>query len=54
MSTELHTLPVPPATEVVLCDACWHAEAAHDVISRRYCAATMAGAVSRTCICAGQ
>lgn len=54
MSTESLVTTEGPATDTALCDACHHPEAAHDTISRRYCAATMAGATSRTCICAGQ
>jgi hypothetical protein len=34
-----------------LCDACAHDADGHDPIARRFCAATVAGALSRTCIC---
>ena len=53
MSTELLKTDTP-TVETTLCDACRHPEAEHDTISRRYCAATMAAASSRDCICAGQ
>ncbi|SHN47775.1 RGCVC family protein [Cryptosporangium aurantiacum] len=33
------------------CDVCAHETAAHDPISRRYCAATLANALTRLCIC---
>jgi len=34
------------------CSVCAHASAGHDAISERYCAATLANALSRNCICA--
>jgi hypothetical protein len=33
------------------CDVCPHPLAAHDVIGRRFCAATLTGAITRGCIC---
>lgn len=33
------------------CDACGHAQSAHDLISTRWCAATSLGVGSRACIC---
>ncbi|GAA0223315.1 RGCVC family protein [Cryptosporangium japonicum] len=33
------------------CDVCGHDTAAHDPISRRYCAATLTNALTRDCIC---
>jgi len=33
------------------CDVCTHSASGHDHISRRYCAATLANALSRNCIC---
>jgi hypothetical protein len=33
------------------CLACAHPEDAHDVISTRYCTATIAGALTRGCAC---
>jgi hypothetical protein len=42
-------LPFPPA--VAVCDVCPHPAAAHDAISRRFCDATLTGALSRGCIC---
>jgi hypothetical protein len=33
------------------CSVCGHESAAHDPISRRYCAATQANALTRDCIC---
>jgi hypothetical protein len=40
---------LPPALAV--CDVCPHPAAAHDVISRRYCDATLTSAITRGCIC---
>jgi hypothetical protein len=42
-------LPLPAAQAV--CDVCPHAAAAHDGIGRRYCDATLTGALTRGCIC---
>ena len=42
-------LPVP--RELAVCDVCPHPAAAHDVISRRFCDATLVGAITRGCIC---
>lgn len=36
---------------VETCGVCTHPVAAHDLIARRYCAATQANAISRKCIC---
>jgi hypothetical protein len=36
-----------------LCAVCPHAEDAHDSISLRYCAVTVAGAWQRGCVCGG-
>ncbi|WP_236790903.1 RGCVC family protein [Amycolatopsis sp. GM8] len=36
------------------CTACRHSWNSHDSIARRYCTATMAGGVSRGCVCAGR
>jgi hypothetical protein len=33
------------------CVACAHPWSAHDVISARYCTATVAGALTRGCVC---
>ena len=33
------------------CLACEHPMSAHDVISARFCAATLAGTLSRRCVC---
>jgi hypothetical protein len=33
------------------CLACAHPMSAHDVISARFCTATLAGALSRGCVC---
>ncbi|MFG1924640.1 RGCVC family protein [Cryptosporangium sp. NPDC048952] len=33
------------------CDVCAHASEGHDPISDRYCAATLANALTRHCIC---
>jgi hypothetical protein len=41
--------PRPDAQAV--CDVCPHPAAAHDVISRRFCSATLSGAITRGCIC---
>jgi hypothetical protein len=40
---------MPPALAV--CDVCPHPAAAHDAISRRFCDATLTGAITRGCIC---
>ncbi len=39
------------AAPVPLCDVCRHTEASHDAIGRRFCAATLNGALTRGCIC---
>jgi hypothetical protein len=36
---------------VETCDACDHEQTEHDPIARRYCAATLANALTRGCIC---
>ena len=41
----------PPMVPVVACDVCAHPAAAHDVIGRRFCEATLLGALTRGCIC---
>jgi hypothetical protein len=38
---------------VATCAACPHSVESHDVIARRFCAATLAGASHRGCVCAG-
>jgi hypothetical protein len=43
------TKPADPLTQT--CDVCAHPDIAHDDIARRFCKATMAGALSRGCIC---
>ena len=40
---------LPPALAV--CDVCPHPAVAHDVISRRFCDATVRAALTRGCIC---
>lgn len=35
------------------CAACPHGRDAHDRIGTRFCAATIAGALSRGCVCVG-
>ena len=42
-------LPLPAAQTV--CDVCPHPAAAHDAIGRRFCDATLTGAITRGCIC---
>ena len=42
-------LPLPDAQAV--CDVCPHLADAHDVIGRRFCDATLHGALTRGCIC---
>jgi hypothetical protein len=34
-----------------MCDVCTHSLRIHDAISSRFCAATMAGAFDRGCVC---
>ena len=41
----------PPVTAPAACDVCAHPAAAHDVIGRRFCDATLQGALTRGCIC---
>lgn len=41
---------VSPAPEPG-CGACPHPEAAHDPIALRYCRATVASALDRSCVC---
>lgn len=36
-----------------MCAVCPHPEDTHDVISRRYCTATVAGGWQRGCVCGG-
>ena len=51
--------PVPPAAPSPVeasspasgCDVCPHPAEAHDVIGRRFCDATVLGALTRGCIC---
>lgn len=42
--------PVAPSPATA-CDVCAHPAAAHDVIGRRFCDATLQGALTRGCIC---
>jgi hypothetical protein len=39
------------AVLVETCDVCDHRQTEHDPIARRYCAATLANALTRGCIC---
>lgn len=39
------------AVLVETCDVCDHRDMEHDPIARRYCAATLANALTRGCIC---
>lgn len=41
----------PQFSGVDSCDVCGHADVVHDAIARRFCAATMTGALTRNCIC---
>jgi hypothetical protein len=41
--------PIPGLT----CETCNHPVALHDVIGLRFCAATLAGSLSRGCVCRG-
>jgi hypothetical protein len=43
--------PVTPPPALAVCDVCPHPADAHDVIGRRYCEATLTGALTRGCIC---
>ena len=46
------SLPAPaPTAPSPVCDVCAHPAAAHDVIGRRFCDATLQGALTRGCIC---
>jgi hypothetical protein len=50
-------LPTSPATtgaphrESLSCDVCPHPLAGHDPIGLRFCQATLAGALTRGCVC---
>ena len=39
--------------EVAICAVCPHPEESHDMIARRFCAATRAGTLTRGCVCGG-
>ena len=53
------TLPTEPDSPAItdgstpdeMCDVCSHPMSAHDTISARFCAATVAGALARGCVC---
>jgi len=38
---------------VAVCAVCPHSVESHDMIARRFCTATQAGALDRGCVCAG-
>ena len=38
---------------VTACAACPHSVESHDMIARRFCTATQAGAFNRGCVCSG-
>jgi hypothetical protein len=40
-----------PTAPAVLCEMCPHEMEGHDALSRRFCRATAAGALTRGCIC---
>ena len=40
-----------PAQDAAVCDVCPHHAAAHDAIGRRFCQATLDGALPRGCAC---
>jgi hypothetical protein len=46
----LVTVPASPAPTPA-CDVCPHAAESHDAIGERFCRATLAGAITRGCIC---
>lgn len=49
------TSPLTEQSDTVAerCAVCGHPQSAHDVISTRWCAATLLGVGSRACICSG-
>jgi hypothetical protein len=51
MTSPAGLAPTPTDAAAQVCDVCNHPDAAHDVIARRYCKATMVNAISRNCIC---
>ncbi len=40
-----------PAAPAAGCGACAHPEAAHDAVGQRWCRATVASALDRSCVC---
>jgi hypothetical protein len=42
---------IPEPGAQATCDVCPHPAAAHDVIGRRFCDATLQSALTRGCIC---
>jgi hypothetical protein len=51
VTTPIQLLDKPANSAELLCEACDHAMDGHDAIGRRYCRATMGGALTRGCIC---
>ncbi|WP_309115847.1 RGCVC family protein [Saccharothrix sp.] len=49
-----HAIPDATGEPEPPCPVCPHPVDAHDPISRRFCAATEAGGMSRGCLCSGQ
>ncbi len=45
------TAAVAASAAAVLCEMCPHEMDGHDALSRRFCRATAAGALTRGCIC---
>jgi hypothetical protein len=50
-ATESTTTTVDPE---LVCAACPHGREAHDRIGTRFCSATIAGGLSRGCVCVGE
>lgn len=49
-TTDVTTIQQPEDADDA-CLACAHPRSAHDVISTRFCAATVAAALARGCVC---
>lgn len=50
-SAQPDTTAAGDSTPAQMCDVCSHPMSDHDVISARFCAATVAGALTRGCVC---
>jgi hypothetical protein len=53
-ATASSTASAPELGADLACAACPHDRDAHDAIGTRFCTATIAGALSRGCVCVGE